>query len=59
MNMSLKEMKRRVGEVVHFFNLQDILYKDVSKLSGGQKQLVNFARVLMQDTPILNQLENG
>ena len=26
MSMSLKEMKRRVGEVVHFFNLQDILY---------------------------------
>ncbi|MEE0441607.1 MAG: ABC transporter ATP-binding protein, partial [Thomasclavelia sp.] len=53
MNMSLKEMKRRVGEVVHFFNLQDILYKDVSKLSGGQKQLVNLASIVAMKPKVM------
>ena len=53
MSMSLKEMKRRVGEVVHFFNLQDILYKDVSKLSGGQKQLVNLASIVTMKPKVM------
>ena len=53
MSMSLKEMKRRVGEVVHFFNLQDILYKDVSKLSGGQKQLVNLASIVAMKPKVM------
>ncbi|MFR6099723.1 MAG: ATP-binding cassette domain-containing protein [Longibaculum sp.] len=46
-------MKRRVGEVVHFFNLQDILYKDVSKLSGGQKQLVNLASIVAMKPKVM------
>lgn len=53
MSMSLKEMKRRIGEVVHFFNLQDILYKDISKLSGGQKQLVNLASIVAMKPKVM------
>ena len=53
MEMSLSSMKRRIGEVVHFFNLQNILHKDISELSGGQKQLVNLASIIAMKPKVM------
>ncbi len=40
------EIKRRVAETVAFFGIQDITDKNISELSGGQKQIVNLASVV-------------
>ena len=40
------EIKRRVAETVAFFGIQDILHKNISELSGGQKQIVNLASIM-------------
>lgn len=51
--MPLSQMKRRLSEVVHFFNLQSILHKDISQLSGGQKQIVNLAALVAMQPKVL------
>ncbi|GGD57519.1 ABC transporter ATP-binding protein [Paenibacillus nasutitermitis] len=43
----LSIMRKRLAEMVHFFGLEPLLYKSVHELSGGQKQLVNLASVLL------------
>lgn len=53
MEMPLTSMKRRIGEVVNFFNLQDILHNDISELSGGQKQLVNLASIVAMQPKVM------
>lgn len=53
MGISLSQMKRRIGEVVHFFNLQSIIYKDIAELSGGQKQLVNLASIVAMQPKVM------
>ena len=35
MGILLKQMKRRVGEIVNYFNLQNIINRDTQSLSGG------------------------
>ncbi|WP_241157314.1 ABC transporter ATP-binding protein [Adlercreutzia sp. ZJ242] len=39
-------MRRRVAEVAHFFGMEPWFRREVSTLSGGQKQLLNLAAVL-------------
>ncbi|MUK87495.1 ATP-binding cassette domain-containing protein [Ornithinibacillus sp. L9] len=46
-------MRRKVAEMVHFFGLQDLLETRTDELSGGQKQLINLASVLLLDPNIL------
>ncbi|WP_252898597.1 ABC transporter ATP-binding protein [Secundilactobacillus odoratitofui] len=45
--MSSGDIQRRIAELASFLGLQDLLYEDVTNLSGGQKQLVNLASVLI------------
>lgn len=52
-NMSLAKMKQRVGEIVNYFNLQDIIDQDCQSLSGGQKQLVNLASVMVLNPQVI------
>lgn len=40
-------IQKRISELVSFLGLQDILYENVQNLSGGQKQMVNLAAVLI------------
>ena len=47
--ISLKQMKRRVGEIVNYFNLQSIINKETQSLSNGQKQLVALASVMVMN----------
>ena len=53
MAIPLKQMKRRVGEIVNYFNLQDIINRDTQSLSGGEKQLVNLASVMVMNPKVI------
>lgn len=46
-------MKRRVGEMASFFGIQHLFRKKTSELSGGQKQLVNLASILVMQPKLL------
>lgn len=46
-------IKMRLGEVVNFFGMEDIFYESVENLSGGQKQMLNLASVLVLHPRVL------
>ncbi|MED1204321.1 ABC transporter ATP-binding protein [Heyndrickxia acidicola] len=48
-----EDMRKRVAEMVHFFGLEDIIDKKTFELSGGQKQLLNLASVLLLEPELL------
>jgi len=54
-NMRVKpeEMRQRVAEMVHFFGLAHLLHCETHSLSGGQKQLLNLASVLLLKPKLL------
>jgi energy-coupling factor transporter ATP-binding protein EcfA2 len=53
MGASTEEMRKRVAEIVHFFGLEGLLERKTHELSGGQKQLVNLASVLLLEPKLL------
>lgn len=46
-------IQRRIGEMASFFGLQNIFNSETSQLSGGQKQLVNLASVMVMQPKII------
>lgn len=46
-------IRRRVAEMASFFGIQDWFYKNVAELSGGQKQLLNLASVMVMEPRVL------
>ena len=46
-------IRRRVAEVAAFFGIEKWFYKNVSELSGGQKQLLSLASVMTMQPKIL------
>ena len=46
-------IRRRVAEMASFFGIQTWFYKPVTELSGGQKQLLNLASVMVLQPKVL------
>lgn len=46
-------IRRRVAEMASFFGIQNWFYKNVTELSGGQKQLLNLASVMVMQPKLL------
>ena len=46
-------MRLRVCEMASYFGIEDWFYKDIHKLSGGQKQLLNLAAVMATSPDVL------
>jgi len=46
-------IRRKTAEMAAFFGIEDWFYKDVSELSGGQKQTLNLAGVMTMQPEIL------
>ena len=53
LGMDADQMRRRVAEVAHFFGIEPWLDANVNELSGGQKQLLNLASVLVMRPRVL------
>lgn len=54
-NMGLPRdlMHRRIAEISEFFGIQDLYQRDTGSLSGGQKQMINLAAVMVMQPDIL------
>jgi len=54
-NLGIKqnEIRARVSEMASFFGIQNWFYKNVAELSGGQKQLLNLASVMVMQPSVL------
>lgn len=46
-------IRLRVAEMASFFGIQSWFYKDVTELSGGQKQLLNLASIMAMQPSVL------
>ena len=46
-------IRRRVAEMASFFGIQDWFYREVNTLSGGQKQLLALASVMVMQPQVL------
>ena len=51
--LSTNEMRSRVAEMVHYFGAESLLHRKTFELSGGKKQLINLASVLLMQPDIL------
>ena len=48
-----KTMRARVAEMACYFGIQDWFHRDVANLSGGQKQLLNLASIMVMQPEVL------
>lgn len=53
LGLQTEVIRRRVGEMASYFGIQDWFRKDTDELSGGQKQLLNLAAVMVMQPKIL------
>ena len=53
MGLSTPVIRRRVGEMASFFGIQDWFRKETALLSGGQKQLLNLASIMVMQPKVL------
>ncbi len=53
LSVSQKEIRARVSEMAAFFGISELFHKNVNELSGGQKQLLNLASVMVMQPKLL------
>ncbi len=53
LGMSSSEIRTRVSEMASFFGMQNWFYKNVTELSGGQKQILNVASIMVMQPSVL------
>jgi len=53
LGMDSATIKLRIAEISDFFHISDWFYKDVAKLSGGQKQLLNLASIMVMKPDVI------
>ena len=53
LGFSNTEIRTRVSEMASFFGIQTWFHKNVTELSGGQKQLLNLASVMVMQPTVL------
>lgn len=46
-------IRHRVAEMASFFGIEEWFYKNVTELSGGQKQLINLASIMVMQPSVL------
>ena len=47
------EIRSKVAEMASFFGIQNWFYENVTNLSGGQKQILNLASVMVIESDIV------
>ena len=52
-------IRRRVAEIAAFFGIENWFYKNVTELSGGQKQLLSLASVVAMQPGVLDGICRG
>ena len=52
-NLPQGEIRRRVAEMASYFGMEDLFLRDTFSLSGGQKQLLNLASVMVTGPSVL------
>ena len=53
LGMKTPQIRTRVSEMASFFGIENWFYKKVTELSGGQKQLLNLASVMVMQPSVL------
>ena len=53
LGFSSNEIRRRVAEMASFFGIENYFEKDINTLSGGQKQLLNLASIMVMQPSVL------
>ena len=51
--LTKRDESRRVAEIAAFFGIENWFYKNVTELSGGQKQLLSLASVMAMQPEVL------